>query len=99
MYKHNIQDQVRYYVLHNFNEIAVVSQELLYLSCNNLYDIINDNFLNMKDEEPIWECCLRWIAYDEENRIGFTPKLLEGIRLGLMDIDVNTYITFKILID
>lgn len=59
------------------------------LSIEHLLLLITDDALNTRSEEPIWEFCLRWIERDENNRIEYIPRLLEGIRLGLMSKDVG----------
>lgn len=63
--------------------------DILSLSCDDLVDIIMDDSLNSKSEEPVWELCLRWIEFDEENRKQHVPRLLENVRLGLMKQDVR----------
>lgn len=77
------------YVLRNFNEIAIRSDELLELPFDLFFDIIDDEMLNVKDEEPVWICCLSWINHDLENRKKKLPNLLEGIRLGLLAFNVG----------
>lgn len=48
-----------------------------------------DDALNSKSEEPVWELCLQWIEFDEENRKKHVTRLLENVRLGLMKQDVR----------
>lgn len=62
---------------------------MLRLPCEELLDIINDDALNTKTEVSIWEFCLKWIGFDEENRLKSMPLILRSIRLGLLDKDVN----------
>lgn len=97
MFKHEIQRKVREYVLYNFLEIVAINNEMLSLSCEDLLDIINDDALNTKNEEPIWEFCLRWIDFDEKNRRESVPLLLGGVRLGLLGLNVK-YIIITILL-
>lgn len=78
------------YILRNFNDIAITSDEILNLSYEDFYQIISDDILNVKDEEPVWECCLRWLEHDTKNRLQYVQKLLSGVRLGLMNMSVNT---------
>lgn len=77
------------YVLRNFNEIAIKSEELLELPFDIFFGIINDDMLNVKDEEPVWVCCLSWVDHDPENREDLLPDLLEGVRLGLLSFAVS----------
>lgn len=45
--------------------------------------------LNSKDEEPVWECCLRWIEHDPDGRREYVQQLLQGVRLGLLHSKVK----------
>lgn len=90
MYQHELDKVVKMYILRHFNEIAAKSQEILQISFDIFFEIINDDLLNVKAEEPVWECCLRWIDYDVDYRKQFVPKLLSGVRLGLMNLQVNS---------
>lgn len=72
--------------------MAVKSNELMELSVDNFFNLINDEMLNVKDEAIVWQCCLRWIDHDVDNRKQHVSKLLRGIRLGLMNTKVFTLI-------
>lgn len=87
-----LQTKTKMYVLRNFNKISVISRELLELSIDEFYDIISDDMLNVKDEELVWDCCLRWIDFDKNNRLEFVRRLLDGTRLGLLHMSVSLII-------
>ncbi|KAG4076580.1 hypothetical protein HA402_001867 [Bradysia odoriphaga] len=82
--RRDIQTNIHVYILSNFIEIAATNEDLLTLSCEDIINIIRDDALNTKTEEPVWEFCQRWIEYDEMNRLQSVPLLLSGIRLGLL---------------
>ena len=65
------------------------NEEMMSMPCEELLDIINDDALNTRNEAPIWEFCLKWIAFDEENRLQNLPSILRSIRLGLLDRSVK----------
>lgn len=90
IFKHKVQGQLRNYILYNFIRIIEINKEIFDLPCDDLYDLITDDILNVHAEETVWEFCLRWIEYDEQNRMQFTMKLLQGIRFGLMNLNVNS---------
>ncbi|XP_028138655.2 kelch-like protein 10 isoform X3 [Diabrotica virgifera virgifera] len=73
------------YIMKNFAQIAVESDEILSLSLNQIQDIINSDDLNVKSEETVWEVILRWIDHDTENRRKHIVELMKCIRLGLLD--------------
>lgn len=79
------------FVLRNFTDIALNSAELLDLPFDQFYEIISDDMLNSKDEEPVWECCLSWIDSDPNGRREYVWRLLEGVRLGLMNSKVEIF--------
>lgn len=41
--------------------------------------------LNVKSEEAVWECALRWVHHDPERRKQHIVTLMRSIRLGLLD--------------
>lgn len=90
MHRHEIRQKVREYILCHFLEIIASNDEMLSLSREELLDIINDDTLNTKSEVAVWEFCMKWIAFDEENRLQLLPLALHGVRLGLLDQTVNT---------
>ena len=77
--------------MRHFISVAKSNADILSLSCDDLVELIlSDDALNSNSEEPVWELCLRWIEFDEENRKQYVPRLLENVRLGLMKQDVRT---------
>nr|XP_022918418.1 kelch-like protein 10 isoform X2 [Onthophagus taurus] len=73
------------YIMRFFVQIASQSNELLGLSLNDLQEIINDDELNVKSEETVWEVILKWINHDPEDRKKHIVSLMKCIRLGLLD--------------
>jgi kelch-like protein 10 len=60
------------------------SEDLLELPVEELQAIVAADELNVR-EEMVWECVLRWIDHDTDNRKGHIVDLLKIIRLGLLD--------------
>lgn len=85
----DLYEKSKTFVLRHFTELAYQSQEILDMSLNDFFEIINDDMLNTKDEGPVWECCLRWINHNVTERRPYITKLMRGIRLGLLDTWVN----------
>ncbi|KAM4749233.1 kelch-like protein 10 [Rhinophrynus dorsalis] len=75
------------YILHNFEEMAMVSMEFLNLSVEELGDIIGKDDLNVKSEGAVFEAVLRWIGQDPENLKQHIPFLLSKVRLSLMQLE------------
>ncbi|XP_044066355.1 kelch-like protein 10 [Siniperca chuatsi] len=82
-----LRDKVFLYILHCFEEIVCVSQELLELSAQQLAAIIESDLLNVKRENSVFEAVLRWINHLPDQRRGHISLLLSKVRLGLMTAD------------
>jgi kelch-like protein 10 len=61
------------------------SEELLELSVEELQAVVGADELNVKNEKMVWECVLRWIDHDTDNRMDHIVDLLKNVRLGLLD--------------
>ncbi|XP_021940177.1 kelch-like protein 10, partial [Zootermopsis nevadensis] len=84
----DLETPARSLVLRHFVEVSQKSEELLELPAEELQAIIDSEELNVKDERVVWECILRWINHDPNNRKGHIADLLKGVRLGLLDTKV-----------
>lgn len=74
----------RKYVLKNFIDVARRCSDLMKVDLDDIYALLSDELLNVKDEEPVWECCVRWIDADPVNRAGHIARLMRAVRLGLL---------------
>ncbi|KDR07508.1 hypothetical protein L798_02824, partial [Zootermopsis nevadensis] len=81
----DLETHARRFVLRHFVEVSQKSEDLLELPAEELQAIIETEELNVKNEEVVWECILRWINHDPDNRKGHIADLLKGVRLGLLD--------------
>lgn len=64
--------------------------------------IIQDNQLNVKREECVWEILIKWIDVDPDNRTNDLAFLLPGIRFGLMNIKYfvdNVMLSFTYIVN
>jgi kelch-like protein 10 len=71
--------------MRHFVQVSQQSEELLELPVEELQAILGSDELNVKHEEVVWECILRWIDHDVENRKGHIVDLMKNVRLGLLD--------------
>jgi kelch-like protein 10 len=69
----------------HFVQVSQQSEELLELPVEELQAIIRSDKLNVKHEEVVWECILRWVDHDAENRKDHIVDLIKNVRLGLLD--------------
>ena len=73
------------YVMCHFVQVAQQSTELLHLPLAELSRMVGADELNVKSEEAVWDCVLRWINHDPDNRKEHIVTLMRNIRLGLLD--------------
>jgi kelch-like protein 10 len=71
--------------MHNFVEVSRQSDELLGVSAEELLAIVAADDLNVRNEEIVWECVLRWIERDPVGRKGHLVELMKNVRMGLMN--------------
>lgn len=81
----------RMYLLRNFEEVATKSDEIVDFSVTDLCEILQDDLLNIKDECIAWECAVRWIKYDPEERRKHVTLLLQTVRLGILQTEVMDF--------
>ena len=70
--------------MEHFTDIASKSNEMLMMSDEAMVEIISSDDLNVKNEEIVFECIIRWIQHDMDKRKQHIAKLLRCIRLGLL---------------
>jgi kelch-like protein 10 len=90
-----LESDANSYLLRHFVEVWQHSEELLELPVEELQAIVGEYGLNVKNEKMVWECVLRWIDHDTDNRKGQIVDLLKNIRLGLLD---RSFLTEKVSI-
>ncbi|XP_043911358.1 kelch-like protein 10 [Protopterus annectens] len=73
------------FILHNFEEMTKVSIEFLQLSALEFEEIIENDELNVKKEEVVFEAIIKWISYDPQDRKKCLPILLTKVRLSQMN--------------
>jgi kelch-like protein 10 len=73
--------------MRRFTEVSQQSEELLELTVEELQAVVGADEMDVKNENIVWQCVLRWIDHDTDNRKGHIVDLLQNIRLGLMDRD------------
>ncbi|XP_048852662.1 kelch-like protein 10, partial [Brienomyrus brachyistius] len=72
-------------ILKNFKEVAISSNEFPELSLEQLSDIIEQDELNVREEDVVFEAILRWIEHEPATREAHISVLLAKIRMARMD--------------
>lgn len=73
------------YIIKEFTMIAETCDELMKLTTDEFKRIIEDNQLNVKHEEIVWDVMVKWVDEDPENRKNSLVTLMPKVRFGLMD--------------
>lgn len=70
-----------YTTLH-FTDIVKKSQEFVHLSIDEISDIIEDDALNVKIEDEVYDAAMKWIEYYARQRKEHYESLLEKVRFS-----------------
>ncbi|CAF1030044.1 unnamed protein product [Adineta steineri] len=79
-----LYEQTQIYLLTNFTEISIKSEEYLELKLEQIIDILNSDELNVKSEEAVFDASIRWIDWKIDERKKNIVDLLKCVRLGLL---------------
>ncbi|XP_062855751.1 kelch-like protein 10 [Trichomycterus rosablanca] len=80
-----LRDRAHAYVLQNFEEIVRgPTEEFLEMSLAELSSILDQDQLNARREETVFEAAMRWIGHAPDRRSQYVVSLLPKVRLGLM---------------
>jgi kelch-like protein 10 len=66
--------------------IVKQDNDLMKLKREEFKRIIQDNRLNVKREECVWEILVKWVDKDPDNRTNDLAFLLPNVRFGLMNV-------------
>lgn len=94
-----LREETYRYIVKNFMTVTEQGDEqLMGLTPEELKRIIEDNQLNVKQEECVWDILLKWVDRDPVRRKNDLVYLLPKVRFGLMDSKYfieNVIITIK----
>ncbi|KAK2586942.1 hypothetical protein KPH14_009870 [Odynerus spinipes] len=80
----DLEEKGRRYIRHHFKRILYESTEFKELQSEELEAILQDDELNVKNEELVFEAVKTWLEYRVEERKVHLTKLLECVRYGSM---------------
>jgi kelch-like protein 10 len=85
MFCHELERKAHKYLMKNFVEVALSSEELLELTPQQAINVFGSDELNVKSEELVWDAILRWITHSPEDRKEHIVELILQVRTGLME--------------
>lgn len=78
-YNPKLKHEAFVFILNHFEEIDTTSDEFLQLSEVEITKIIENDQLNVKKEETVFEAILQWINYAPEQRREYISQLLPKV--------------------
>lgn len=78
-----LQKDSHAFILENFSSL-IDHDEFLNLSIERLKEYISSDFIDVRNEEIVYEAVMRWVKYDIDERRKCLPELLENVRLGVL---------------
>lgn len=81
----NLEEKGRKFIRCNFKQIVKESQELKDIAVDELELILQDDELNVRYEELIFEAIKLWIETKIDERKKYVPRLLNCVRFGFMN--------------
>ncbi|XP_060761234.1 kelch-like protein 10 [Neoarius graeffei] len=82
-----LKQQAFRFILHNFEEMVRISEEFLELTVEQLGEIIENDELNVKQENVVFETILQWMRHAPQSRNAHMGVLLARVRLALLTYD------------
>ncbi|XP_043916347.1 kelch-like protein 10 [Protopterus annectens] len=82
-----LKNKANIFILHNFEQMVKVSDEILQLSSSELGEFIEKDELNVKQEEVVFEAIMKWISHEPQERKKILPLLLQKVRLAQMNAE------------
>lgn len=77
-------ENIAKYIRYNFKEIVETSNGFIYLTEDELYEIVSDDALNAKSELEVFYAIKKWVEYEPNTRKEALAKMLCCVRFGLM---------------
>ncbi|XP_015372407.1 PREDICTED: kelch-like protein 2 [Diuraphis noxia] len=81
------------YIRKKFLDV-VKGDEFLSLSTEEVIKLISSDVLNVPSEEKVYECVINWVYHKLDDRYDSLPKLMEHVRLPLLNIN---YISINVV--
>ncbi|KAM9475873.1 kelch-like protein 10 [Clarias gariepinus] len=80
----NLEQRAFQFILHNFEKVLCVSEEFLKLKADELCEILENNNLNVREEEVVFDAIMLWIKHAPLDRKTHIALLLSKLRMGLL---------------
>ncbi|CAF1358667.1 unnamed protein product [Adineta steineri] len=76
------------YIMYHFINMTKTSKTFVELSIEQLIEFITNDDLNVRNEENLFDACIKWIDYNIEQRKSFIVQLIRNLRLGLISSSI-----------
>jgi len=69
-----------------YNEVCESDEFLYSVNADQLSSLLSRDDLIAPSENCVFKSVMQWIEYKKENRMAVAAKVIEAVRLGLVDI-------------
>ncbi|XP_034945514.1 kelch-like protein 10 [Chelonus insularis] len=92
-------EKCKKYIYHHFKEIYKENSEFKELDHNELISILENDELNVRNEETVFEAIKSWVEVNEKERKEYLPMLLKCIRYKFINSDYisNNILSWKLI--
>ncbi|XP_066583829.1 kelch-like protein 10 [Prorops nasuta] len=96
----SLEEKGRKFIRYRFKSIFTQSPEFKDLTHEELVAILQDDDLNVRNEELVFEAMKSWVEFNSEKRKSFLPTLLSCIRFGFLNYNYfnNTVLRWKFVV-
>lgn len=91
----DLKYKVFLYILYHFLEVVNASKEFLDLSVQELAAIIENDHLNVRREDKVFETILYWINYRPAQRRGYISELLPKVTQEQVNCSCRQLYTYR----
>ena len=82
----DLKEAVQYSVATKFQDICHSEEFLSQMNADQLISILKRDDLYVPSETFVFKSVMRWVHYRKEERMPFAAKVIDAVRLGLVDI-------------
>lgn len=80
-----LESASRHFINQNFLEV-IHCEEFMQLSCDRLITLLKSDTIRVNNENQVMEAVCNWIQWDPDNRYSDACRLLQHVKLPLLDI-------------
>ena len=85
-YREDLTREAKLFINTNFSTLtSSPRKEFLECCLEDLIDTLSDDYLNISEEQEVFEAGVQWVQWDEERRLQYMPEILRQVRVSNVD--------------